>query len=165
MSLNNKEDLEEPDTRSARPALIRQRRYFSVVWVIPIVAALVAAYLVYRHLEKAGPRITIRFADGSGLKPGQSPIKFRGVTVGHVRSVSLSEDLRSVIVHAQLDKSAAALARQGSIFWIVRPEVGVGSITGLGTIITGPFIEVIPGSGAERKVFEGATDSPTKHDE
>jgi paraquat-inducible protein B len=163
--MNPPEPMEEPSRVVAQPAVIRRRRYFSVVWVVPLVAAIVAGYLVFRHLDQAGPHITIRFADGSGLKPGQSVLKYRGVIVGQVRSISLSQNLRTVQVEARLDKSAATLAREGSVFWIVRPEVSVANITGLGTIISGPFIEVIPGSGPARRTFEGAANSPAKHDE
>jgi paraquat-inducible protein B len=69
-----------------------------------------------------------------------------------------------VLVEARLDRSAAALAKEGSVFWIVRPEVGVANITGLGTIITGPYIEVLPGNGPKKKSFEGAATSPNKRE-
>src|SRR5688572_28148152 len=145
----------EPRAREEAPAVIKPPRRFSVVWVVPLVAALVAGYLVYERVQQAGPRITIRFKDGSGLRPGQSPLKYRGVTVGEVRSISLAPELDTVLVEARLDRSAAALAKEGSVFWIVRPEVGVANITGLGTIITGPYIEVLPGNGPKKKSFEG----------
>lgn len=145
-------------------ATVRRGRSLSIVWVVPVLAALIAGYLVYERVQQGGPRITIRFKDGSGLRPGQSVIKYRGVTVGEVRSITLSSDLQSVKVDARLDRSAAALAKKGTVFWIVRPEVGIGSITGLGTIITGPFIEVLPGDGTKEKSFEGAAASPLKRE-
>lgn len=147
-------------TEPAPSAVIKHRRPFSVVWVVPVLAAAVAGYLVYERTQQAGPRITIRFKDGSGLKPGQSLIKYRGVTVGEVRSLALSEDLQTVSVNARLEKSAAALAKEGTVFWIVRPEVGVANITGLGTIISGPYIEALPGNGPPKKSFEGGANSP-----
>ena len=141
-------------------AVVKRPRGFSVVWLVPIVAAILAGYLVYERVQQGGHRITIRFKDGNGLKPGQSPIKYRGVTVGEVRSVSLTPDLQAVEVEARLARSAAKLAKEGTVFWIVRPELGVGNITGLGTIISGPYIEVLPGNGPEKKTFEGAPSSP-----
>lgn len=149
----------------AVPANVKRRRFFSVVWLVPLVAAGVAGYLVYQRVAQAGPLITIRFADGEGLKPGQSPVKYRGVAVGEVRSIALSRDLHGVLVEARLDKSAAALARQGAAFWIVRPEVGLQNITGLGTIISGPYIEVIPGTGPPAKVFQGVAPAPVRQEE
>jgi paraquat-inducible protein B len=157
--------VKETENSESTRAVVKSRRNFPVVWVVPLVAALVAGYLVYERVQRTGPRITIRFKDGTGLRPGQSPIKYRGVTVGEVRSISLSEGLQTVSVEAHLDRSAAALAKEGSVFWIVRPEVGVANITGLGTIITGPYIEVLPGTGEKKKAFEGAASSPTKNEE
>jgi len=151
----------EPEIREASPvAVIKRKRGVSLVWIVPVLAAAIAGYLVYERAQQGGPRITIRFKDGSGLKPGQTPIKFRGVTVGEVRSVGLGPDLQVVTVEARLERSAAALAREGTVFWIVRPEVSVGNITGLGTIISGPYIEAFPGNGSAKKVFEGAANSP-----
>src|SRR5688572_30146837 len=154
---------EDVDTPRAR-AVVRRGRGISVIWIVPLVAALIAAYLVYDRVRQAGPRITIRFKDGTGLRPGQSPIKYRGVTIGEVRSISLSPDLQSVEVDARLDRSAAPLAKKGTVFWIVRPEVGIGNITGLGTIISGPYIEVLPGEGAKTKTFQGAAASPLRRE-
>ena len=161
MIANETEDVETP---RARAVVRRGGRGISVVWIVPLVAGLVAVYLVYDRMQQVGPRITIRFKDGSGLRPGQSPIKYRGVTVGEVRSISLSPDLQSVEVDARLDRSAGALAKKGTVFWIVRPEVGIGNITGLGTIISGPYIEVLPGEGPKTKMFEGAAASPLRRE-
>jgi paraquat-inducible protein B len=147
------------------PMQLKHRRYFSIVWLVPLVAAAVAGYLIYQRTAAAGPLITIHFQNGDGLKAGQSPVKFRGVTVGEVQGMTLSPDLQHVVVKARLAKSAAHLARQGAVFWIVRPEVGMRSITGLGTIISGPYIEVLPGAGAAAKVFEGAVVAPMKQED
>src|SRR6185503_2269715 len=131
----------EPRVREEAPAVIRPPRKFSVVWVVPLIAAVVAAYLVYERAQQGGPRITIRFKDGSGLRAGQSLVKYRAVTVCEVRSISLSSDLQTVVVEARLDRSAAALAKKGTVFWIVRPEVGIDNLKGLGPILSGRSIE------------------------
>jgi paraquat-inducible protein B len=150
-------DTPEP---TVERAIVRHRRRMSVVWVVPIIAAAVAGYLVYQRMAQGGPRITIRFKDGSGLRPGQSTIKYRGVTVGEVRSLALSKDLKTVEVEARLERGAEALAKEGTIFWIVRPAIGVANVSGLSTIISGPHIEALPGSGASKKIFEGAENPP-----
>lgn len=156
----------EPSAREETPAaIVKRQRRFPVVWVVPLAALMVAGYLVYERVQQAGPRITIRFKDGTGLRPGQSPITYRGVVVGKVRSISLAPELDTVLVEARLDRSAAGLAEEGSVFWIVRPEVGVANITGLGTIITGPYIEVLPGDGPRQKSFQGADASPNKRED
>lgn len=134
---------------------------FSVVWIVPLVAALVAGYVVYDRVGQSGPQITIRFKDVSGLKIGQTQIKYRGVPIGEVTEFELSDDHQHVRVTARLRRSAASIAREGTVFWIVRPEVGAGSITGLGTVISGPEIGVLPGAtGAPRSDFVGLESSP-----
>jgi paraquat-inducible protein B len=143
-------------------ARVRRRRLFSFAWIIPLVAALVAGYLIYERLRERGPEVIISFADGSGLRVGLTPVKYRGVTIGEVTSITLSTDHRRVLVRARLQRSAAKLAREGSRFWIVRPEVGFGNITGLGTVLTGPEIHVLPGpaESAAAAEFAGLESAP-----
>jgi paraquat-inducible protein B len=138
----------------------RSRWSSAFIWVVPLVAALVAGYLIYGRLKEHGPEITIRFRDGSGIRVGQTPILYRGVQIGEVTGVGLSKDQRRVEIRARLQRSAAAIAREGSVFWIVRPEVGFGSISGLGTVITGPEIQALPGTGEERSEFDGLDTAP-----
>lgn len=129
-------------------AHLRRRRLFRLSWVIPLVAALIAGWLVFQHLESRGPEITVRFNDVSGLRVGQTPVKYRGVQVGEVIDMRLSEDRKQALIRIRLHDSAGALAREGARFWIVRPHVGWGAVTGLATVLTGPEIQVLP-AGAE----------------
>ncbi len=152
---------EREDTAELPAARVTRRRWSAaVIWIVPLVAALVAGYLIYGRLKERGPEITIQFRDGSGIRVGQTPILYRGVQVGEVTGVGLSKDQRHVEIRARLQRSAAAIAREGSVFWVVRPEVGIGTITGLGTVITGPEIQALPGSGEERSQFTGLDSAP-----
>jgi len=135
-------------------ARLRRRRLFNLAWVIPIVAAAVAGWLIWQRMQERGPEISIRFADGGGLRVGITPVKYRGVVIGEVSGVRLSEDLRHVVVRARLQRGAAGLARDGAVFWIVRPQVGFGNVTGLNTVLTGPEIQVLPGKGEGARVQE-----------
>jgi paraquat-inducible protein B len=121
---------------------------------------MVAGYLVFRRAQEYGDKITIRFRNVSGLKIGQTPIKYRGVSIGEVTGVELGRNHQYVLVRARLQRSAASIARDGSRFWIVRPEVGIGNITGLATIVSGPHIEAWPGDGEPRSEFVGLEVSP-----
>ncbi|MBI2359902.1 MAG: MCE family protein [Deltaproteobacteria bacterium] len=142
-------------------AKVKRRRWsFPVIWVVPVLAAIVAAYLVYDRVREFGPKITIKFKDGSGLKTGQTPVKYRGVQIGEVTAVELSEDQQHVLVKARLRRSASSTAREGAVFWIVRPEVGLSNVAALGTVITGPEIGVLPGTGEARSEFVGLESSP-----
>jgi paraquat-inducible protein B len=138
----------------------RRKRSFPIVWVVPLAAAIVAGYVVYDRAREFGPRITISFKDADGIRPGETPIKYRGIPIGQVTAVDLSGDHEQVMVKARLRRSAASIARDGSFFWIVRPEVGLENITGLGTVISGPHIEMLPGTGEAKTEFIGLEASP-----
>jgi paraquat-inducible protein B len=148
---------DEPEPTEALPeARVRRQRWrFAIVWVVPLVAAIVAGYLIASRLQEFGPTVTIRFRDGSGVKAGQTELRYRGVPVGEVTEVELGRKREYVLVRARLRRSAASLAREGSLFWIVRPEVGFGSVRGLQTVISGSYIQVLPGTGKAKSDFTG----------
>ncbi|MEA3192793.1 MAG: paraquat-inducible protein [Betaproteobacteria bacterium] len=143
-------------------ARIRRRRLFRLVWVVPVVAVAVAAWLVFQHLRTIGPEITITFSDGAGLRVGQTPVKYRGVAIGEVSRVELAPDHKQVLVHVRLVRSAEPIARDGAIFWIVRPQVGWGNVTGLNTVLSGPEIQVLPGrtDAESKREFKGLESPP-----
>ncbi len=144
-------------------ARVRRRRpWLQLMWVVPLVAAAVGAWLVYERVRQNGPEITIGFRDGGGLRVGQTPIKYRGVQVGVVTGMALSEDRERVLVKARLDRAAESLAAEGTVFWIVRPQVGWGNVTGLGTVISGPEIQAQAGKGegAAQTAFKGLERAP-----
>ena len=149
------------DTTSNLPrAKVKASSRFSVIWVVPLIAAIASGWLVFQDMRQSGPTITIRFNDGTGVQANQTVLKYRGVRIGEVRSVQLAGDPAHVEVEVRLTASAKNLAREGSVFWIVRPEVGAGGLSGLETIVSGPYIQVQPGDGKEQKKFIGAEEPP-----
>ncbi len=142
-------------------ARIRRRRIFRLVWVVPAIALAVALYLVWQHMRTIGPEIAIRFNDASGLRVGQTPIIYRGVQIGEVIGVELTEDRKQALVHARLHKSAEPIASEGATFWIVRPQLNLREVTGLSTVLSGPEIHVLPGKGEVPKAeFAGLDAAP-----
>ena len=143
-------------------ARVRRGRLFRLVWVVPVVAAAIGAWLIFQHLRTFGPEIAITFSDGAGLRVGQTPLKYRGVAIGEVSRVELAPDQKHVVVRARLVHSAASIAREGSTFWIVRPQVGWGNVTGLSTVLSGPEIQVLPGKtdGEVKREFKGQESAP-----
>jgi paraquat-inducible protein B len=119
----------------------RHRRHLAWVWVIPLVAALAGASIVWQDWASRGPVITISFQSAGGIEEGKTRVKFRDVVVGLVTDIQLSKNREFVIVTAQLDKDAEALANDNSQFWIVKPTVGVTGISGLATLFSGSYIE------------------------
>jgi paraquat-inducible protein B len=151
---------DEPVTRDLPQAKIRRRPRLQLIWIVPVLAAIAAGWLVYKNVRKAGPLITIQFSNGSGIQANQTVLKYHGVRIGEVRSVQLSKDTAHVEIQVRLIASAKNLAREGSVFWIVRPEVGAGGLHGLETIVSGPYIQVQPGTGRKLNDFTGAEDPP-----
>jgi paraquat-inducible protein B len=130
------------------------------IWIVPILAALVAGSLVYQHVREYGNAITLKFRTSGGVKAGETPVRYRGADIGQVTAVALSSDLQYADVKIKLRRSASSVAREGSIFWIMRPQLEMGLLSGLGTIVTGPYIEVLPGPGKAANSFMGSDISP-----
>lgn len=144
-----------------RARVRRRHAWLHAMWIIPLLAAAVAGWLLYERMRTHGPQITIQFRDGQGLQVGRTPIKYRGVQIGEVTGVEISSDRQNVLVEARLQRSAASLATEGAVFWIVRPQVGWGNITGLNTVISGPEIQVLEGKGSDRRShFVGREEAP-----
>jgi paraquat-inducible protein B len=141
-------------------AKIKQSRSSRLLWLVPIGAAGLCVWFAYRDFISTGPTIAIYFENADGLEAENTQLKYRGANVGAVKAITLTEDNQRVRVRAQLTGSARNLARAGSIFWIVRPELKVGAISGLRTIISGEYIAVQPGDGAQTNVFAGAEKEP-----
>jgi paraquat-inducible protein B len=122
----------------------------------------VAVVLILQNLQKFGPSITIQFDNANGLEPNQTVVRYRGIRVGSVKSIQLSSDLQHVEVRARLYRSAAGLAKDGAVYWIVRPEVGAAGVRALETIVSGPYIEALPGdaNGNTQDHFVGANEPP-----
>src|ERR671918_1492244 len=164
VSAGEHETMAEPSPTPHAPgpqATVRKSRHLrlSYAWLVPIVAAAVGGWLFYQTEIDVGPTIEIGFADGTNITRG-SKVVYRGVEVGAVQSVGLDSGLQHVNVSAQLHKPAAGLAREGSQFWIVEPRVSVGQVSGLDTLLSGSYIQVAPGDGAETTRFAGLANPP-----
>jgi paraquat-inducible protein B len=151
---------DESEARDLPQAKIKKQSRISLVCIVPLVAAIIAGWLVFKYARQAGPVISIQFNDGNEIEASQTTLQYRGVRVGEVLSVQLTRDAQHVEVRARLDQSAENLARDGSVFWIVRPEVGAGGLQGLETIVSGPYIQVQPGTGRQQTKFIGAAEPP-----
>lgn len=142
-------------------ASVRERRRISFVWVVPIVALVLGIWMVIYTLMSEGPAITIVFETAAGIEADKTKVRALSVEVGIVESVALAEDLERVVVTAQLDRAAAPLLREDSQFWVVRPRVGTTGVSGLGTALSGAYIQLEPGTGeAGRRDFVGLEEPP-----
>ena len=149
------------ENRQAPPKARMEKSLLSrFLWLIPLGAALLCAWYVCRDVLFAGPTITIYFQNVEGLQEENSLVQYRGEKIGEVETLKLTQDRQLVAVKARLNSDAAEIARQGSVFWIVRPELKPGSVSGLGTLVSGNYINVQPGDGVRTNTFNGVEKEP-----
>ncbi len=141
---NTVSEQEEPIAATPRT---RTAQRWNAVWAVPILAIFIGGWMLYKNVSSKGPEIRIRFDTAEGLAAGKTEIRCRSVSVGKVNRVELSEDLRSVLVYCTLDAGNEGLLRKGTRFWVVRPRVSAADVSGLGTLLTGAYIELEPGTG------------------
>ncbi|AYQ42119.1 paraquat-inducible protein [Burkholderia aenigmatica] len=133
----------------------------SLVWLVPLVAALIGIGLVVKSVLERGPEITISFRNADGLEPGKTRVKYKDVEIGTVKAIKLAKDLSHVLVDVQLTKDADTFAVKDSRFWVVRPRVGASGVSGLGTLLSGAYIGVDAGrSKIDATAFSGLETPP-----
>ena len=125
-------------------ALIRNKKSVSIIWIIPLIAAMIGGGLVYKAISEKGPLISIIFNDADGLEAGKTKIKYKNVVIGQVESIKLDGDLDHVVVTAEMDKESKPYLTDKSRFWVVRARLRGGQVSGLNTIFAGAYIGIDP---------------------
>src|ERR1700758_4076679 len=153
------ETLPPPTRHTARA---RRSRRIPVIWIIPIIAIAIGAWLAWDTLSKEGPTITITFETAEGLQAGQSQLKFRDITLGTVKSLDLSKDHSHVVVTVGTTRQADPLLTDQTVFWVVKPRLFAGNISGLDTLLSGSYVGMLPGAtaGSTQHKFTGREDPP-----
>ncbi len=143
-------------------AFVRAARRLSVIWIIPIVAVVVGAWLAWNTLSKEGPTITISFEGAEGLQAGQSQLRFRDFALGTVQGLTLARDHSHVLVTVATTREAVPLLTDTTIFWVEKPRLFAGNLSGLSTLISGSYIGMLPraGGGRAKREFVGQEDPP-----
>jgi paraquat-inducible protein B len=137
-----------PDAR----AVPRKQTRLSPVWLIPILAAALGVWVAVARIRSEGPKITIVFRSAEGLEAGKTKINYRGVDIGVLSTIRLSEDRQSVIAIAQMAPKTEDFLVEDTRFWVVRPRISGANVSGLGTLISGAYI------GIENWQLEGRED-------
>lgn len=160
-----------PPPRAANPrippqAVIRSKldhkRRLSWIWSIPLVTLIIGGWLAWKTLSDRGPLITITFQTAEGLTANQSHVRHKEVDMGVVTKIELAKDLKHVVVTVRMNKEAEPLLTDRALFWVVRPRFFAGNISGLSTLFSGSYIDLLPaGEGGEpRREFTGLEDPP-----
>ncbi len=132
------------DPVEAGEAEVVKRGGFSIIWLIPVLALLIGGTIWWQAASNRGPVVTILFDEGGGIEPGKTKVKYRGLEVGEVLEVGI-RDIDTVEVQAQLGPGARPFMTSETQFWIEKPRVGVGGISGLDTLVSGSYIAILPG--------------------
>jgi len=151
-----------PDLEHVPDAIVdEESKGFPVVWLLPLVALLVGGWLFYKTMSEKGPEITISFETAEGIEASKTQIKFRDVKVGQVDGVDISDDLKTVVLTATMEAGTEHYLTDTSRFWVVKPRVGAGGVTGLGTLLSGAYIAFEPNTtGKKQKSFVGLEKPP-----
>lgn len=139
---------------------IRRARFISLAYVMPLVAVVIAIWLVWRAIPEEGPEIILEASDAEGISPERTMVRYRGIDVGEVKEIQLSDDYKSVNIRIQFYKNQDRFAQSGARFWIVKPKIRLGQVSGLTTLISGRFIAAQPGHGKLEKTFHALDEVP-----
>jgi paraquat-inducible protein B len=141
---------------------VRRSRRLPVIWAIPVVAILIGAWLAWDTLSKEGPQIVVSFEDAEGLQAGQSQLKYKDITLGTVKSLDFTKDRRKVLVAINTTAQAVPFLTAGTQFWVVKPRLFAGNISGFSTLLSGSYVGLLPGNETDKaeRNFVGREDPP-----
>jgi paraquat-inducible protein B len=150
------------EQRTVPHATTRRSRRISIIWIVPLVAVAIGAWLAWDTLSKEGPTIKITFESGEGLQAGQSQLKYKDIVFGTVKSLDLSPDKTHVIITVATTHDAKSLLTDATIFWVVKPRLFAGNISGVETLLSGSYIGMLPAAkaGKDQRDFVGREDPP-----
>ena len=141
--------------------VLKKKRFISPVWFLPFLALCIGGWLLYTSYQKAGVDITIHFDSAAGITPGKTKVIYKGIPIGTVKSVEVDDDLQGVTLQVEMDKKTRRGLVEGTKFWVVRPEISAGRISGLETLLSGSYIAVRKGkSTKESRTFTGLSTPP-----
>ncbi len=140
---------------------LRKRRIISPIWFLPLLALCIGGWLLYTSYQEAGIDITIHFQTADGITAGKTKVIYKGIPVGTVTDVAVDPDLDNVVLHVEMDKETKHGLVEDTVFWIVKPEISAGRISGLETLLSGSYITVRKGSSSKpRRDFTGLATAP-----
>ncbi len=142
-------------------AEVRTKRKFSIIWVVPLIAAAIGGWLAYKSISEKGPLISISFENAEGLEAGKTKIKYKDVVVGNVEKITLAEELNGVIVLVRMEKGSEPYLTVNSRFWVAKARISTSEVSNLGTLLSGAYIAMEPSrEGKPAKKFTGLAKPP-----
>lgn len=141
-------------------AQIKHKRRISPFWLLPFIALLIAGWLIYNNWQERGTEVTIDFQSATGIVAGRTPIRYQGVEVGMVQSITLDDDLRNIKVTASIKNDMEDSLREGTQFWLVTPKASLAGVSGLDALVGGNYIGMMPGEGKPQSHFTALDTQP-----
>jgi paraquat-inducible protein B len=150
------------EQRTLPHATTRRSRRVSIIWIVPLVAVAIGAWLAWDTLSKEGPTIKVTFDSGEGLQAGQSQLKYKDIVFGTVKSLTLTPDKTHVVATIATTHEAGPLLTEGTQFWVVKPRFFAGNISGIETLLSGSYVGMLPTErgGKSQREFVGREDPP-----
>jgi paraquat-inducible protein B len=149
----SRDDLPEPVVRKRRLGL-------SLIWIVPAIAAVIGLSLVINSWVSAGPKVTVSFLTAEGLEAGKTQVKYLNVVIGKVTRIRLTPDRSHVVAVIDLEKDAKSFATSGTRYWVVRPRIGAGGISGVDTLFSGAFIGADVGNSSDEQTDFTGLEAP-----
>jgi len=141
-------------------ALVEKKTGIALVWIIPIIAACLGGWLVYKSIVESDIAIKIHFSSGEGLSAGKTEIRYKGIVIGKVESIELDGNLNGVAAITKVNRKAQRVLNTGTQFWLVKPEISFAGVRGLDTLLSGNYIAISPGEGQDQLTFTALTEAP-----
>ncbi len=145
---------------SIQTADVRPKRGISAIWLLPVLAVAIAAWLMYKNVGERGMTVTVAFDNGSGISVGKTPVMYQGINVGEVVHLQLDDDLDGVTATLELNQQIAPLIRSETNFWLVKPQISLSGVSGLDTLVAGNYISFNPGDGEPANHFKALLEPP-----
>jgi paraquat-inducible protein B len=136
---------QENHTEDKSTPIITRKSRISVIWVLPLIAALIGAAMVYQQWQNRGVEIVIEFESAKGLEAKKTKVKFRNVDIGTVQDIRFATDTNSIEATVEIDKSMEGFLKSDSQFWVVRPRIGSSGVSGFSTLLSGAYITLDAG--------------------
>src|SRR5690606_16219722 len=147
-------------------ATTRRTTNWSAIWVLPLIALLIGAWLAYRAYSLAGIEVQIFFPSGDGIQVNKTEVMYKGMSIGKVVGMQLDDAgaMRGVRVTVEMSKTVESHLRSNTLYWLVKPSVSLAGITGLETLVSGNYITVSPGDGEPSRRFTALSEPPPMAD-
>lgn len=146
-------------TKIETPKVVK-KKLFSPIWLLPIIALALGAWLGVKSIRESGIDVRIHFPSATGIDVGKTLVRYQGLTVGKVVDISIDDALQGVNVDLLMDYRSTPFLKDNTKFWLVTPKASITGVEGLDALFSGNYIAIQPGNGNERRKFIAEDQAP-----